>query len=290
MSLLPLVLVPLLAQVGPFVTPGQRSPSALPPELQDRAVTRQSAPTVQTPAPLAQPVSARLADCLAAVNEDPSEAAAAAETWFDEAVGDEKADAGQCLGLAYARLDRWDAAHTAFLLAHDVAAPSQHARRARLGSMAGNAALAKGDEQAALTALDSAHKDAAAAGDAALAGDIAIDRSRALVALDRPEEAQAALAEARAALPGNAEAWLLSATLARRMGNLAEAQQQIERAAELLPVEPQIGLEAGRIAILAGRDEAARKSWQSVVDAAPKSEAAQVALGYLDQLGPAAGR
>src|SRR5690606_10267026 len=110
-----------------------RSPSALPPELQDRAVTRESSPTVQPTASPAPPVSARLADCLAAVNEDPSDAAAAAETWFDQAAGDEKADAGQCLGLAYSRLDRWDAAHTAFLLAHDVLAPSQHARRARLG-------------------------------------------------------------------------------------------------------------------------------------------------------------
>ena len=102
-------------------------------------------------------------------------------------------------------------------------------------------------------------------------------RLRALVALTRADEAAAALTEARLASPKNPEAWLLSATLSRRQGKLAEAQAQIQQAADLLPIDPAIGLEAGVIAVLSGRDEAARKSWQSVIAAAPDSAAAVTA-------------
>jgi tetratricopeptide (TPR) repeat protein len=278
-----LALAPLLlAQVGPFVPPGQQSVSPLPPELQERKMRRQPAP-----APVAQPkpaVSPKLADCLAAVDADPTQAVPTAEAWMGKASGTERAEAGQCLGVALSRLERWDEAHSVFLLAHDAAAPTDHLRRARLGSMAGNAALAQGDAIAALAALDPAHADAVAAGDTALAGDISIDRARALVALGREKEAVPALAEARQALPNDAQAWLLSATLSRRMGDLVQAQEQIEKAAPLLPIDAEIGLEAGRIAALAGKYDAARKSWRSVVAAVPGTDEARQAQGYIAQL------
>ena len=86
-------------------------------------------------------------------------------------------------------------------------------------------------------------------------------------------------------MPDNAQAWLLSATLSRRDGDLATAQTRIERAAMLAPLDPAIGLEAGLIAALGGRDEAARRSWQSVIEAVPGSAEAATAQGYLDQLG-----
>jgi Flp pilus assembly protein TadD len=105
------------------------------------------------------------------------------------------------------------------------------------------------------------------------------------VGLGRQSDAATALAEARTAAPNNAQTWLLSATLSRRQDKLAEAQTQIERAAQIAPQDPEIGLEAGVIAVLGGRDEAARKSWQSVVTTAPGSEAATTAKGYLAQLG-----
>ena len=41
--------------------------------------------------------------------------------------------------------------------------------------------------------------------------------------------------------------------------------------------DAQIGLEAGVIAVLSGRDDAARRSWQSVLTAAPGSDAAKTA-------------
>jgi Flp pilus assembly protein TadD len=111
-----------------------------------------------------------------------------------------------------------------------------------------------------------------------------MDRARAYVALGQQAQAQAALGEARTVAPGNAQAWLLSATLSRRQNNLADAQAQIERAAQIAPQDPEIGLEAGVIAVLSGRDAAARKSWQSVLATAPESDAAKTAKGYLAQL------
>ena len=80
-------------------------------------------------------------------------------------------------------------------------------------------------------------------------------------------------------------AWLLSATLSRRMGKLTEARAQIATAAQLNPKDPEIGLEAGLIEVLSGHDEAARKSWQSVLAMAPDSQAATTARGYIAQLG-----
>jgi tetratricopeptide (TPR) repeat protein len=273
------------AQVGPFVKPGPQPVSPLPPEVIERKAQEQRKPRAapaeaqQLPAPQSE-----LDRCLAAVEADPLAALDYAQAWLQQAKGVPASQAGHCLGVALGRLERWDEAEAAFRNAREMAA--DNLARARLGAMAGNAALARGGAADALAALDGAHADALAAADKPLAGDIAIDRARALVALKRDADAAAALAEARATLPGNPQAWLLSATLSRRMGKLAEAQAQIEKAAELMPIDSDIGLEAGVIAVLSGRDEAARKSWQSVVDAAPKSDAATTARGYLAQLGP----
>ena len=175
-----------------------------------------------------------------------------------------------------------------FLAARDDTPAHESGERARLGALGGNALIASEDMTGALAALDTARADANQSGDAKLGAAIQIDRARALVALDRPGDAAAALKEARELDPGSAQAWLLSATLSRRMDKLTDAQAQIQRAAELMPVDAQVGLEAGVIAMLSGREPAARKSWQSVIKVAPGSEAAKTAQGYLDQLGPEA--
>ena len=271
-------LLALLAQVGPFGTASPQPVSPLPPEITERK------PPNKAKAEPARKTS-EFDRCLADLKSDPDGVAERASKWMDKALGLEKAQAGHCLGLALARLENWPEAEAAFLAARDALGDEVPDYRARLGSMAGNAAMAHGDAQAALTAFETAHSDAEKAGNTQLAGSIAMDRARALVALGRAEEAEAALAEARKADPGDAQVWLLSATLSRRMGKLAEAQAQIEKAADLLPIDTQIGLEAGRIAMLAGRDDAARKSWQSVIDAAPESPAADTARSYLAQLG-----
>jgi Flp pilus assembly protein TadD len=174
----------------------------------------------------------------------------------------------------------WAAASAAFLAAGDEAADARF--KARMGALAGSALLAQDKPAEALAALEIAQT--LAVSDAALGGEIAQERAVALVALKREADAGAALAEARRLAPGDAHAWLLSATLARRQGDLAAAQTQIERAARLDPRDPAIGLEAGVIAALRGQDAAARKSFESVIAAAPESEQAAAAKAYLAQL------
>lgn len=271
----------LLGQVGPGPMLN------LPTGLEDRKRPTRSEPAA-TPAPTVPRARTPLEECLSAVDSDPPGAVDMAEAWLAQAKGTATAPAQFCLGSANAALGRWDQAETAFLAGRDAAAAADTRLRAQLGAMAGTMALTQSEAARALTVLDQAHADALTATDAQLGGDIAVDRSRALVALKREDEAAKALAEARTASPSNPEGWLLSATLSRRQKHLTDAQTQIETAAQLAPLDPEIGLEAGVIAVLSGRDEAARKSWQSVVAAAPDSDAAKTATGYLAQLGSGA--
>ncbi len=266
----------MLAQIGPFATG-----AAAPPPRQPTAA-RRSQPK---PAAVAAPAPrSRLQLCLDDVASSPVDAIDGAEAWRDSSQGSAQAKPDLCLGSAHARLEHWGEAEQAFLAGRDAAAASDRAMRAKLGAMAGNAALAQGAFEQALTALDLARSEAQEAGDLRLTGEIAIDRARALVALKREDEAASALIEARTSAADNPLAWLLSATLSRRQGKLVPAQAQIATAAELSPRDPEIGLEAGVIAMLAGNETAARKSWQSAIDTAPASEAAASAKGYLAQL------
>lgn len=262
----------LIAQVGPFGTTPM-------PQKVERPAPRRPAPF----APVTVDRGGRAQSCLSAVATRPDEARDMAMDWATVVKGVQAADAQLCLGMALAKLGQWDQAEAAFTAAQGTAGILQ-IDRARYGALAGAAALAGGAPDRALPLLDAARADASAVGETAMVGDIAIDRGRALVALGRLDEAAAALAEAREKASSSADAWLLSATLSRRQSKLADAQSQIERAAALLPIDPDIGLEAGVIAVMAGRDDAARKSWQSVVTAAPESPAGGQAKAYLAQL------
>jgi tetratricopeptide (TPR) repeat protein len=271
-----LILAALLAQIGPSVSAG--AGGALPQAPLD---IRRKRTEVSTPTEIG-----KLSQCLALARRDALSAEAQAEAWRSKAKGPERVEALHCRGVALSALGRWSEAVAAFDDARELAPTSEPGRKARFGAMAGNAALAGGDAARAEARLAAAQADALAAPDPVLAGDIAVDRSRAMVALGKLDEAGKLLEGARAASPSNAEGWLLSATLSRRMGKLADGQAQIQQAALLAPLDPAIGLEAGVIAVLAGRDEAARKSWQSVIAAAPDSAEAVTAKSYLDQLGP----
>lgn len=269
----------MLMQVG--IDPNGGRVPGIPEELRDRP-PRQGTPV--TPAPAPAPPPAKLSACLDGVRSSPAAAIEDARTWLARATGTERAQAGHCLGVAQAESGDWAAATASFAAAREAAPPVNTTYRARLGALAGNAALAAGDAARALTLLDTARGDGATTG--SLAGGIAVDRARALVVLQRPAEAALALGEARAANPGDAQAWLLSATLSRRQNNLVSAQAQIERAAALAPRDPAVGLEAGVIAALGGNDAAARRSFESVIALAPESEQATQARDYLEQLKP----
>jgi tetratricopeptide (TPR) repeat protein len=239
-------------------------------------------PAAALPPPTAE---ARLTSCLAEARGNGDAAIDTADRWLSNAKGAEQAMPKQCLGVIYSRLGEWQMAERMFLDAREAVPAVEAARRARLAAMAGNAALADGRNEDALAALDLAQVDAGKSREPGLLGDVEVDRARALVPLGRLKDADAALANARLDTAQSSDAWLLSAALARREGNLAMAQQYIEKAADLRPIDPEIGLEAGRIAALSGREEAARKSWQSVVDADPASDSAKMAQGYLAELG-----
>jgi tetratricopeptide (TPR) repeat protein len=227
----------------------------------------------------------RLTLCLEEARRDPATAITTADAWLAEAFGAGQALPQQCLGQAYVSLLRWDAAYAAFIAGRDALAETARPERARLGAMAGNAALAEEKYDTALAALDTALGDATMAADAPLAGTISADRARALVGLGRTDEAAAALEHARTNAPQNADVWLLSATLSRRLDDLDVARGQIETAAALAPEDPAVALEAGVIAALSGDDETARRSWNAVVAIAPDSLEAATAGAYLKQLG-----
>jgi len=263
------ILVPLMMQVG--IAPTSSPVSAVPPELRDRPA-RNAAMVDRVPSAPAIDV------CLDTARSDPEKARALAQEWVSRTTGLQRAAGRHCLGVAAGNAGDWNAAAGAFMAARDEASDSGF--RARMSSLAASALLAEGKPADALAALDQAD----AAGDAALLSAIALDRASALVALGRTDEAATALAVARAAAPNDAQAWLLSATLSRRTGDLATAQAQIEQAATLDPRDPAIGLEAGVIAALGGREEAARKSFESVVAAAPDSPQGTAAAQYLKQL------
>ena len=282
------LLLPLLAQAGVTGSAPGNGP-ALPqaPISIPRRKAATSATTPKTMVPAAMSASAQLQSCLKLVKENPADAIDDAEGWLAAAKGmNDRAGAKQCKALALTEQGSWSEAAALFLAAREDSPANEPGERARLGALAGNALLASGDTNAGLDALDHAHGDAHAASDSKLNGVIQIDRARALVALGRIEEASSALDEARYELPDNHQAWLLSATLSRRQGKLVQAQRQIERAAALMPSDPETGLEAGVIAVLAGRDQSARLSWQSVIKAAPGTQAAKTAQSYLDQQGP----
>ncbi|EZP82254.1 Tetratricopeptide TPR 4 [Novosphingobium resinovorum] len=283
-----LLLLPLMAQVGPASSlPSSARPyaSQLPLEIIEKKDKEDRDRRAREAQNVAMPAARSSAGCMSAVEANPEKSAELARSALADAIGREQVRAGLCLGVALSDLDRWDEARTAFTNARDAADPADHASRARLGAMAGNAALAAGQAGQALSLLAPAATDAKIVGDADLTASIALDRARGLVAVKQPDEAANALAEARAAQPDNAQAWLLSATLSRRQDKLAQAQTQIEKAASLAPQDPEIGLEAGVIAMLSHNDAAARRSWESVVAAAPSSDAAVTAKQYLSQLG-----
>jgi Flp pilus assembly protein TadD len=76
----------------------------------------------------------------------------------------------------------------------------------------------------------------------------------------------------------------LSATLARKMNDLPRAGRDIEEAAKRSPDDASVALEAGNIAILSGREEAARTAWEAAVKLAPESTAGKAATESLARL------
>ncbi len=224
------------------------------------------------------PEQARFDACVARTDSDSAQALVEAEEWSQKGGG---ALARQCMGLAFAAQSRWLPALTAFESAAREAERNRDGRAARMWVQAGNAGLAAGEFARARTALDTALTSGQL--QAGEAGEAHLDRARAFVALKQSALARADIDQALKLVPADPLGWLLSATLARRSGDLPRATTDIAEAMRLSPDDATVALEAGNIAIMTGANDAAKAAWSAAVKAAPKSAAGIAAAAALQQ-------
>lgn len=223
--------------------------------------------------------------CADLVKSDPARAVEMTSGWHAKGGG---ALARQCAGLAHVAQSNWPAAAAAFEQAAREAERSKELAAASLWVQAGNARLANGEGAAAIGAFDTALVSGTLSGPAK--GEVRLDRARANVIAGDLNAARADLDEALKLVPEDPLGWLLSASLARRMGQPERAQVDIAEAARRSPDDASVALEAGRIALAAGAPAAARIAWEGAVRNQPGSEAALTAKQELDRLGGPAQR
>ncbi len=223
--------------------------------------------------------------CIDAVRKDPVAAVETARSWASSGGG---ALARQCLALAYSAQERWSEAAMAFEQAAGETLPGEELASANLWVQAGNARLAAGEARPAVAAFDKALISGRLSGPAK--GEIRLDRARANVLAGDAAGARTDLDEALKLVPDDPLAWLLSASLARRMGDLDRAAADIEQASKRSADDPSVALEAGRIALASNATEAAKVAFQAAVTARPDSDAAKAAQAELDRLGAPAQR
>ncbi|MEJ7935861.1 hypothetical protein WG907_16605 [Sphingobium sp. AN558] len=233
--------------------------------------------------PVPEKFAAPFQACLDEANQSPEKGVAFAEKW--------RIDGGSfyarnCMGYAYARGERWTPAVVAFEQGADEAERGgEPVQGARLWAQAGNAALAGGNPAKARDDFDAAL--ARGLPDGLEKGEVHLDRARALVALDDRSSARQSLDVALEQAPQDPLAWLLSATLARRTGEMVLAQAHIARAVQLSADDASVALEEGNIAVLTDHDDIARAAWSRAVKLAPASPAGKAAADNLSRL-PAA--
>lgn len=269
----------MMLQIGPW---GQARPAGDPHDMVRDRPPRESADMTSPQLPQ----TVWLNQCFDLVDTDPARANSIAQIKRDSTTGPERVLANHCLGLAATKMELWDQAQTAFIAARNEVPAEELPLRSRMGAMAGNAALARGDRITALTLFDASRADALASNSGDLVALVALDQARVLVGMDRLAEAGPLLSEALSLRPNDPETRLLSATFYRRQGQLSASQMQIDQALALASDDPEILLEAGVIAVLDNRDNTARSHWEVVVATSPDHPAAATAREYLDQLGP----
>lgn len=228
----------------------------------------------QAATPAASDPAAR--ECAALVRSDPARAVDKAGEWRVKGGG---AKARYCLGLAYAALERWAPAATAFEQAALDAEGAGDGFRAVYWTQAGNAWLAGDDAGRARKAFDAALATALLPPE--LAGEAHLDRARAAVALGDKAAARADIDKGLALVSADPFAWYLSALLAQQEGDLPRARTDIARAVEGAGDDPDILLLAGNLAGLSGELDAARAFYARAVKAAPDSDSGKAAAAAL---------
>lgn len=237
------------------------------------------------PVPLAGPRTLGVLDadrfdrCHDTATDDAVAGMVEAQRWIVEGGG---FIARQCLGFAQAKAGLFDAATESFAQAATDAEAARDWRAANLWAQAGNAALAAGDPERALGHLNAALVQGRLTG--LQLGEAYLDRARAALALERWSNARSDLDLAVQHAAQDPLAWLLSATLARRQGDLARAQADITVASQLGPRDAAIALEAGNIAAAGDRLDAAQRSWESAVALGGEMPAGTTARTRLQEL------
>ena len=186
-----------------------------------------------------------------------------------------------CLGLALVAQKRFAPAAGAFEAAAKADAARDPLEAAQSWAQAGNAWLAAGDAVKARTALDAALASGSLTG--LQRGEAQLDRARSLVAAQQLAAARIDLDAALKTAGEDPLAWLLSATLARRMQDVPRATSDIAEALRLAPDAPQVHLEAGNIAAAAGEAERAQAAWKEAARLAPDAPAGRSAANALTQ-------
>ncbi len=196
--------------------------------------------------------------------------------------GTDRTAAIHCLAMAQAELGLWQEAAESFARARGLVGGDQR-EQARIGGQRGIALAAAGDTAGAMLAFRQASDDALAAGEPTLAATFIGEHASLLVGANQSAKAVQLLADARRDVSAEPQVWLLSATLARRQGDLAQAETFIGQALTLAD-DAETSLEAGIIAALDGRNEMARERFDNAVMLARTGPVANQARAYLDQL------
>lgn len=227
-------------------------------------------------APAAPSDEARFLSCTEEVKVAPAKALETANVWRVQGGG---LLARQCLGLAYAALDRWAPAATAFEQAAREAETERDVRAGDFWVQSGNGWLAAGDGVKAKQAFDAALVTTALTPE--LRGEVHLDRARAAVLLGDIAGARTDIDKGLALVPTDPFGWYLSSALALREEKLARAREDIAKAIALAPNDPDLLVQAGTVAGTAGDVESARTFYEKAARAAPMSQAGKAAAAAL---------
>lgn len=244
-------------------------PILIPPREEDQ--TERQSPAMAS--------AARLLSCMRLAASDPAAAIAEGARW---AVTDGGIEAELCLGVGYENSSDWEAAERAYMRAHGLADVADDTRATGILANAGRMALRRGDPSAARDRFGIVLADPGLSD--TVRGNVLIERTQAHVALEDGDAAQADLIAAQALLPNDSSVWLLSATLARRQGDLDAAGDFIDRALELDQSDPANLLEAGNIAIGLNAYDIAQQAWTRAAAADPDGPSGQAATRNLERL------
>lgn len=219
----------------------------------------------------------RYEGCVKALEVDAAKAEQFAVEW--QALGG-GLPARHCQALAQLHRGQYAAAAQTLAKAAQAAETAKSPMVADFWGQAGNAAFLAADSKAAVGYFTSA---ITAAGDYApqRKANLLIDRARAQTDLGDLPAARADLDKAIELNRDDPFAWMLSAALARRQGDMLRASSDISRASTLAPADPDVMFEQANIAHANNDDAAARQVWERVVKIAPGSEAATLSAKAL---------